>query len=139
MGIGPRASLGVLAVFGDTEVPVSQEDLEVLDELARHVATALTMSILRQEVRELGTVDPTTRFFNARYFQSRLDQECQRALRAGVPLSVAIMSLDGLVEMRGARRRRDGRGRGRGPGRATWPSACAGWTWAAASATTSSR
>ncbi len=101
VGIGPRASLGVLAVFGDTEVPVSQEDLEVLDELARHVATALTMSILRQEVRELGTVDPTTRFFNARYFQTRLDQECQRALRAGVPLSVAIMSLDGLVEMRG--------------------------------------
>jgi diguanylate cyclase (GGDEF)-like protein len=100
VGIGPRSALGVLAVFGDTELPVSQEDLEALGELARHVATALTMSILRQEVRELGTVDPTTRFFNARYFQSRLDQECQRALRAGVPLSVAIMSLDGLTAMR---------------------------------------
>ena len=101
VGIGPRASLGVLAVFGDTEVPVTQNDLDVLAELAGHVATALTMSILRQEVRELGTVDPTTRFFNARYFQNRLDQECQRALRAGVPLSVAIMSLDGLSDMRG--------------------------------------
>ena len=100
VGIGPRAALGVLAVFGDSEVPVDQDDLEALGELAGHVATALTMSILRQEVRELGTVDPTTRFFNARYFQSRLDQECQRALRAGVPLSVAIMSLDGLAEMR---------------------------------------
>ena len=100
VGIGPRAALGVLAVFGDSDVPVSQHDLDALGELAGHVATALTMSILRQEVRELGTVDPTTRFFNARYFQSRLDQECQRALRAGVPLSVAIMSLDGLAEMR---------------------------------------
>ena len=100
VGIGPRAALGVLAVFGDSEVPVDQDDLGALGELAGHVATALTMSILRQEVRELGTVDPTTRFFNARYFQSRLDQECQRALRAGVPLSVAIMSLDGLAEMR---------------------------------------
>ncbi len=100
VGIGPRASLGVLVVFGDTEVPVTQDDLDALDELAGHVATALTMSILRQEVRELGTVDPTTRFFNARYFHSRLDQECQRALRAGVPLSVAIMSLDGLGELR---------------------------------------
>lgn len=100
VGIGPRAALGVLAVFGDSDVPVDQEDLDALGELAGHVATALTMSILRQEVRELGTVDPTTRFFNARYFHSRLDQECQRALRAGVPLSVAIMSLDGLAEMR---------------------------------------
>ena len=126
-------ALGVLVVFGDTEMPVAQDDLEALVELAGHVATALTMSILRQEVRELGAVDPTTRFYNARYFQSRLDQECQRALRAGVPLSVAIMSLDGLAEMR---ERGDGggrRGRRGGARRATWPSACATWTWAAAS------
>lgn len=100
VGMGPRAGLGVLAVLGRGDEPVSVADLGALVELAGHAASALTMSVLQQEVRDLGTVDPTTRFYNARYFQSRLDQECERALRAGVPLSVAIISLDGLAEMR---------------------------------------
>lgn len=100
VGMGPRAGLGVLAVLGHGPDPVSPADLEALVELAGHAASALTMSVLQQEVRELGAVDPTTRFYNVRYFQSRLEQECERALRAGVPLSVAIMSLDGLAEMR---------------------------------------
>jgi diguanylate cyclase (GGDEF)-like protein len=100
VGMGPRAGLGVLMVLGHGDEPVSAADLGALSELAGHAASALTMSVLQQEVRDLGTVDPTTRFYNARYFRSRLDQECERALRAGVPLSVAIVSLDGLAEMR---------------------------------------
>ena len=100
IGMGPRAGLGVLAVLGRGPDPVGPADLEALVELAGHAASALTMSVLQQEVRELGAVDPTTRFYNARYFQSRLEQECERAMRAGVPLSVAIMSLDGLAQMR---------------------------------------
>lgn len=100
VGMGPRGGLGVLMVLGHGDDPVSGADLGALAELAGHAASALTMSVLQQEVRDLGTVDPTTRFYNARYFRSRLDQECERALRAGVPLSVAIVSLDGLAEMR---------------------------------------
>lgn len=99
VGMGPRAGLGVLVALSH-DAPVPDADLEALVELAGHAANALTMSVLKQEVRDLGAVDPTTRFYNARYFQSRLDQECERALRAGVPLSVAIMSLDGLAELR---------------------------------------
>ena len=99
VGMGPRAGLGVLVVLSHDD-PVADPDLEALVELAGHAASALTMSVLQQEVRDLGAVDPTTRFYNARYFQSRLDQECERALRAGVPLSVAIMSLDGLADLR---------------------------------------
>lgn len=100
VGIGPRAALGTLAVLSAGEDSVGAADLQVLVDLSSHVSTALTVSVLQQEVRELGAVDPTTRFYNARYFQTRLEQECDRALRAGVPLSVAIVSLDGLEQMR---------------------------------------
>ena len=100
LGLGPRAGLGVLAVLADRDGAFDAADLDALTELCGHAAAALTMSVLQQEVRELGVVDPTTHFYNARYFQLRLTQECQRALRAGVPLSVAIMSLDGLAQMR---------------------------------------
>ncbi len=99
VGVGPAAGLGVLVVLGDAAVAEAAAS-DALVELAGHAASALTLSVLQQEVRELGAVDPITRFFNARYFHGRLDQECQRALRAGVPLSVAIMTLDGLADLR---------------------------------------
>lgn len=100
VGIGPRGGLGTLAVLSHDEQSVSTSDLDVLVELSGHVSSALTVSVLQQEVRELGAVNPTTRFYNARYFQTRLEQECERAMRAGVPVSVAIMSLDGLDRLR---------------------------------------
>ncbi|WP_217915644.1 HD domain-containing phosphohydrolase [Miltoncostaea marina] len=99
-GVGEGAGLGVLAVFSRSDRPYAAADVAALEELAAQAAASLTVSVLQQEVRELGTIDPLTRFFNARYFASRIDQECQRALRAGVPLSVAIMQLDGLDDLR---------------------------------------
>ena len=100
VGVGPRASLGFLAVLNATPEPPAPEVLAALVEFAEHVAGALTTSVLRQEVRDLGAVDPLTGFFNGRYFHGRLDQECQRSLRAGAPVSVALMTLDGLGELR---------------------------------------
>ncbi len=100
VGVGAQASLGVLAVFGASDSGFTAPDLDALAQLADHAAASLTLSVLHQEVRDLGAVDPLTRFFNARYFHGRLEQECPRALRAGVPLSVAIVSLDGLSELR---------------------------------------
>ncbi|MGD9570863.1 MAG: HD domain-containing phosphohydrolase [Thermoleophilia bacterium] len=102
-GVGADAGLGVLVVLGDASVAEPAAS-DVLLELAGHAASALTLSVLQQEVRELGAVDPITRFFNARYFHGRLDQECQRALRAGVPVSVAVMALDGVADLRAAGR-----------------------------------
>lgn len=100
VGVGEGASLGILAVFGVSDDPLRVPDLEALAQLAAHAAASLTMSVLQQEIRDLGAVDPLTRFFNSRYFHGRLDQECQRALRAGVPVSIAVLSLDGLEELR---------------------------------------
>ncbi|MGD9694460.1 MAG: HD domain-containing phosphohydrolase [Thermoleophilia bacterium] len=105
VGVGRGAGLGALALLDADEQPPCASDLAAVADLCGHLAGALTISGLRREVRELAVVDPLTRSFNARYFHGRVEQECQRALRAGVPLSVAIMTLDGLREMR-----EDGRG-----------------------------
>jgi diguanylate cyclase (GGDEF)-like protein len=99
-GVGVRASLGVLICLDDGGGAPSAEDLQALEDYCVHSAAAMTAAVLGQEVRELGAIDPLTRFFNARYFRSRLEQETQRALRAGSSLSVAAITLDGLAELR---------------------------------------
>jgi len=103
--VGPAACLGVLAAFWERDGDVPEGDLAALAALAGHAASALTATVLQQEVRELGVVDPLTRFFNERYFTGRLEQECQRALRAGTQVSVAVMALDGAADLRAAGRR----------------------------------
>jgi diguanylate cyclase (GGDEF)-like protein len=105
--VGPGAGLGLLAAFWPGDDAVAEGDLAALAALAGHAASALTATVLQQEVRELGVVDPLTRFFNERYFTGRLEQECQRALRAGTPVSVAVMAVDGAADLRAAGRRHD--------------------------------
>jgi diguanylate cyclase (GGDEF)-like protein len=105
VAVGGDAGLGVLAAFWERAGDVPEGDVAALAALAGHAASALTATVLRQEVRELGVVDPLTRFFNERYFAGRLEQECQRALRAGTPVSVAVMALDGVADLRAGGRR----------------------------------
>lgn len=99
-GLGERAGLGFLCALGASEDSLSDGDVEALGQLATHVTDALTTVVLQREVRDLGAVDPLTRFFNLRYFRTRLEQECLRARRTGRALSVAVMSLDGLAAVR---------------------------------------
>ncbi len=99
-GVGVRASLGVLVCLDDGTGGSAAEDMQALEDFCVHAAAAMTAAVLGQEVRELGAVDPLTRLFNARYLRTRLEQETQRALRAGSSLSVAAITLDGLGELR---------------------------------------
>ena len=71
-----------------------------------HLAAALISAVLQQEMRGHGAVDPLTRLFNARYFHSRIDQECERALRTGAVLSLLRVELDDVAEMRASGRAR---------------------------------
>lgn len=98
--VGVRGSLGILVVLEQGSGARPEEDVQALCDFAVHAAAAMTASVLGQEVRELGAVDPLTRFFNGRYFRTRLEQETQRALRTQSSLSVAVMGLDGLSEVR---------------------------------------
>ncbi len=98
--LGERARLGFLCALAASSDALTPPDVDALGQLAGHVAGALTTVVLQREVRDLGTVDPLTRFFNLRYFRTRLDQECLRARRTDGTLSVAVMALDGLAAVR---------------------------------------
>lgn len=98
--VGVRGSLGHLCVLDGGAGARPPEEIQALGDYAVHAAAAMTAAVLGQEVRELGAVDPLTRFFNARYFRTRLEQETQRALRTQTPVSVAVLTIDGLPEMR---------------------------------------
>jgi len=92
--------IGTLAVLTRDPVGVTLDELEALWSLADHATAALGAAALRERLDELGTVDPATRFFNARYFTTRLEQETHRALRSREGLSLAVFGIDGLTQLR---------------------------------------
>jgi RNA polymerase sigma-B factor len=47
-------------------------------------------------IEEQTVVDPSTRLYNRRYFDSRLEEELSRASRHQYPLSVVLVNLDGI-------------------------------------------
>jgi diguanylate cyclase (GGDEF)-like protein/putative nucleotidyltransferase with HDIG domain len=93
-------SIGILAVLTHDPVGLAVDDLEALAGLAGHAAAALGAAALKERVEDLGTVDPVTRFFNERYYRTRLEQEAHRALRQRETLSLLIIALDGLDRVR---------------------------------------
>jgi diguanylate cyclase (GGDEF)-like protein len=104
VAVGDKGGFGFLVVLGDEREQLSEEAVGTLVEFAGHLAAALITAVLQQETRGLGAIDPLTRLFNARYFRGRIDQECQRALRAGTVLSLVRLELDGVADMRASGR-----------------------------------
>lgn len=98
--MGDRAALGAIAVVSGAEGGISDRELGALHEFAAHAAAAMTSAVVQREVRQLTAVDSVTRLFNGRYFAVRLDQEAQRAVRTDTSLSLAVLGLDGVAEMR---------------------------------------
>ncbi|MCB9012014.1 MAG: HD domain-containing protein [Actinobacteria bacterium] len=94
--------IGTLAVVTTKPGGVDADELDALAALADHAAAALGAAALRERLEDLGTVDPATRFFNARYFQTRLEQECHRALRNQDMVSLLVLGVDGLDQLRSA-------------------------------------
>ena len=76
------------------------EDLEALQSLADHAMATLGAVAMRGRIAALATVDPVTRFFNDRYFATRLEQETHRAIRGRESLSVVVLGVDGLAQLR---------------------------------------
>lgn len=96
----PSERIGALAVVTRSARGVPQDDLELLLGLADHATTALGAAALRERLEDLATVDAGTRFFNGRYFTTRLEQEAHRALRTGDTLSLLVVGVDGLDRLR---------------------------------------
>ena len=69
-------------------------EVEALQVLANHTAVALANAALYRQVQEQAIRDGLTGLYNHRHFQERLQQECVRARRYGLPLSLLMIDVD---------------------------------------------
>jgi two-component system cell cycle response regulator len=92
--------LGVLALYGRLAPgPFRDEDLEVITSLADQAGIGIENVLLHQEAQRLSITDGLTGVWNRRYFQMRLPQEFERAIRFGRPLSVLMLDIDHFKEV----------------------------------------
>ena len=91
----------VLAVVAFTDrrgkAPFSAADLSALRLLASPAALALSAYRFRRAADEgtrLASIDPLTGLYNRRHFDTRLEQELQRARRHNEPLTLLMIDID---------------------------------------------
>jgi len=89
-----------LAVLTDHPSGLDTDDLEALQSLIDHATATLGAAAMRGRIAALATVDPVTRLFNERYFVTRLDQETHRAIRSQESLSLIVLGVEGLMDLR---------------------------------------
>jgi diguanylate cyclase (GGDEF)-like protein len=90
--------LGIVSVADRADDrPFDRNDLTAARALAAPAALALLNDRLSDQARALAhaaTVDPLTNLFNRRYFQTRLEEEMQRARRHGLDLALLLIDVD---------------------------------------------
>lgn len=98
-----RSAAGLLAVGGDmtlvdyNAVQAAMVLLQVFLSMAWNFGFLLmAIDALRGEVADLALVDDLTGAANRRHFLQRLDAECARAVRTGVPFALLAIDLDGF-------------------------------------------
>jgi diguanylate cyclase (GGDEF)-like protein len=93
-------SLGVLCLTDRLEAgPYTTDDLETVSVLLAPAALALGRERLWQEAQayaQAAVIDPVSGLFNRRYFQARLDEELQRAIRQLTSVALLMVDLDGF-------------------------------------------
>jgi diguanylate cyclase (GGDEF)-like protein len=97
---GEEDHTSTLAVVTNHVGGMDAQDLEALQSLADYATATLGAAAMRGRIAALATVDPVTRFFNERYFVTRLEQETHRAIRGRESLSLVVLGLDGLRHLR---------------------------------------
>jgi diguanylate cyclase (GGDEF)-like protein len=90
----------ILAIVTDHVGGLDADDLDALQSLVDHATSTLGAAAMRGRIAALATVDPVTRFFNDRYFATRLEQETHRAIRSRESLSLVVLGVDGLSDLR---------------------------------------
>lgn len=74
--------------------PFEQADLETLEILAGHIGACLVQQEQGEALQRLADTDPLTWLFNRRHFDSRLEAETNRALRAEHLLALVMIDVD---------------------------------------------
>ena len=86
--------LGVLNVESKGEVPLTENDVNVLNTLAGSVAVAIDNARLHAEVKLMAMTDVVSGLANRRAFDETLFAEITRASRYSQPISLIILDLD---------------------------------------------
>jgi diguanylate cyclase (GGDEF)-like protein len=90
--------LGVLNVESKGDVPLTENDVNVLNTLAGSVAVAIDNARLHAEVKLMAMTDVVSGLPNRRAFDETLYAEITRASRYSHPLSLIILDLDSFKE-----------------------------------------
>ncbi|HKY06143.1 MAG TPA: diguanylate cyclase, partial [Blastocatellia bacterium] len=86
--------LGALALYSMTLAQYTNDDLRLLETVARIASDALDNAVLYAETRYDAMTDVLTGLPNSRALQLRFEQEAARADRSGSPFHVLMLDLD---------------------------------------------
>jgi diguanylate cyclase (GGDEF)-like protein len=93
-------SLGVVCLTDRVaDGPYTSQDLSTVAQLLAPAALALGRERVWREAQayaQAAVIDPVSGLFNRRYFQARLDEELQRALRQATSVGLLMVDLDGF-------------------------------------------
>ncbi len=91
-------ALGVLTFADRADLqPFNRGDLTLARAMAAPAALGLSTARLAHKAKDLAyaaAVDPLTSLFNRRYFETRIDEEIQRARRYGLDLALLVIDAD---------------------------------------------
>ena len=94
-GQGTRRVMGVLNLADRADgQSFDRDDLNVAVQLSELIGTAVSTSILVNEMRSLAETDGLTRLANHRVFREALDRELKRAGRYGGEFALIMMDID---------------------------------------------
>lgn len=95
----PIGDQGVIQVVGDREDAFDEDDVTLVEILARHVYEEIRRVELEAELREQAIRDPLTGLYNRRFLSEVLPKELPRAERYGHALSLLIVDINNFKEI----------------------------------------
>ncbi len=98
--------LGVLTLADRADLqPFTRGDLTLARAMSAPAALGLSAARLAGQAKQLAhaaAVDPLTSLFNRRYFETRIDEEIQRARRHGLDLALLMIDADNFKALNDA-------------------------------------
>jgi diguanylate cyclase (GGDEF)-like protein len=92
--VGRGVVHGAILFWALTPTAFDQEARRTITMVVPHVANALMMASLVEEVEARSLTDPLTGLANRRWLEQRLDEELDRVRRYGRPLCLALLDID---------------------------------------------
>ena len=85
---------GFMEIVDESRRAFREDLVELLQIIANHAAVAVENARLYARVKEQAITDGLTGLCNHRHFYERLEAECARARRYGLPLSLLMIDID---------------------------------------------